>query len=184
MILLSVRLGGCDPVSSLISNPTQRHLPSLFSGNGKPVGPRQAWELERCLHSRAEHSSNLSIDFLPFIPPNSLSHTSKESSTMGYITTFLHSQLFVKLPYPNYDFSNQTIIVTGANTGLGNLPSASSLLQPCLTASLSLSLRPRGRPPLPAPERFQSNPRRPKHLQRRSRRRLPQHLSRLLQIPH
>lgn len=58
---------------------------------------------------------------------------------MGYITTFLHSQLFVKLPYPNYDFSNQTIIVTGANTGLGNLPSASSLLQPCLTASLSLS---------------------------------------------
>lgn len=59
---------------------------------------------------------------------------------MGYITTFLHFQPFVKLPYPTYDFSNQTIIVSGANTGLGNLHSASSLLQPCLTASL----RPRG----------------------------------------
>lgn len=38
---------------------------------------------------------------------------------MGYITTFLHSQLFVRLPYPDYDFSGQTIIVTGSNTGLG-----------------------------------------------------------------
>ena len=40
---------------------------------------------------------------------------------MGYITTFLHSQLFVKLPYPDYGFSNQTVIVTGANTGLGRV---------------------------------------------------------------
>ncbi len=38
---------------------------------------------------------------------------------MGYATTFLYSQLFVKLPYPNSDFSGQTIIVTGSNTGLG-----------------------------------------------------------------
>lgn len=38
---------------------------------------------------------------------------------MGYITTFLYSQLLVTLPYPNYDFSGQTIIVTGSNTGLG-----------------------------------------------------------------
>lgn len=38
---------------------------------------------------------------------------------MGYITTFLHSQLFVSLPYPKSDFSNQTIVVTGSNTGLG-----------------------------------------------------------------
>ena len=38
---------------------------------------------------------------------------------MGYITTFLHSQLFVKLPYPTTDLSGQTIIITGANTGLG-----------------------------------------------------------------
>ena len=32
---------------------------------------------------------------------------------------FLHSQLELKLPYPTHDFSNQTIIVTGANVGLG-----------------------------------------------------------------
>ena len=38
---------------------------------------------------------------------------------MGYITTFLHSQLFVSLPYPKSDFTGQTIIVTGSNTGLG-----------------------------------------------------------------
>ena len=38
---------------------------------------------------------------------------------MGYVTTFLHSQLFVKLPYPTTDLSGQTIIITGANTGLG-----------------------------------------------------------------
>lgn len=38
---------------------------------------------------------------------------------MGFITTFLRSQLFVSLPYPKSDFSNQTIIVTGSNSGLG-----------------------------------------------------------------
>lgn len=38
---------------------------------------------------------------------------------MPYITKFLHSQLFVRLPYPMGDLSNQIIIVTGSNTGLG-----------------------------------------------------------------
>lgn len=38
---------------------------------------------------------------------------------MGYVTTFLHSQLLVRLPYPKSDFSGETIIVTGSNTGLG-----------------------------------------------------------------
>lgn len=38
---------------------------------------------------------------------------------MGYATTFLHSQLFVKLPYPSASFAGQTVIVTGSNTGLG-----------------------------------------------------------------
>ncbi|KAK5149016.1 hypothetical protein LTR04_000186 [Oleoguttula sp. CCFEE 6159] len=37
---------------------------------------------------------------------------------MGYATT-LHSQLFVSLPYPKSDFSGQTVVVTGSNTGLG-----------------------------------------------------------------
>jgi retinol dehydrogenase-12 len=38
---------------------------------------------------------------------------------MGWFTSFLYSQLFVKLPKPTKDFSGQTIIVTGSNTGLG-----------------------------------------------------------------
>jgi retinol dehydrogenase-12 len=37
---------------------------------------------------------------------------------MGWFTSFLYSQ-FVKLPKPTKDFSGQTIIVTGSNTGLG-----------------------------------------------------------------
>lgn len=32
---------------------------------------------------------------------------------------FLHSQLLVKPPYPTHPFTAQTVIVTGANTGLG-----------------------------------------------------------------
>jgi retinol dehydrogenase-12 len=38
---------------------------------------------------------------------------------MGWFTSFLYSQLFVTLPTPITDFSGQTIIVTGSNTGLG-----------------------------------------------------------------
>jgi len=38
---------------------------------------------------------------------------------MGWFASFLYSQLFVKLPKPIKDFSGQTIIVTGSNTGLG-----------------------------------------------------------------
>ena len=30
-----------------------------------------------------------------------------------------HSYLYVKFPYPTTDLSGQTIIITGANTGLG-----------------------------------------------------------------
>ena len=32
---------------------------------------------------------------------------------------FIYSQIFVSLPYPSQDFAGQTIIVTGANGGLG-----------------------------------------------------------------
>jgi len=39
--------------------------------------------------------------------------------SLGFLASFLRSQLFVKLPYPFFDFSNQVVIVTGANTGLG-----------------------------------------------------------------
>ncbi|ATZ45365.1 hypothetical protein BCIN_01g01610 [Botrytis cinerea B05.10] len=38
---------------------------------------------------------------------------------MGWFTSFLYSQLFVTLPIPTHDFTNQTIIITGSNTGLG-----------------------------------------------------------------
>ena len=33
--------------------------------------------------------------------------------------SFIYSQLFVYLPYPEHSFTGQTIIVTGSNTGLG-----------------------------------------------------------------
>ena len=38
---------------------------------------------------------------------------------MGWFTSFLYSQLFVTLPKPTKDFTGQTVIVTGSNTGLG-----------------------------------------------------------------
>lgn len=38
---------------------------------------------------------------------------------MSSFLSFVYSQKFVTLPYPNHDFSGQIIIVTGANTGLG-----------------------------------------------------------------
>jgi retinol dehydrogenase-12 len=37
---------------------------------------------------------------------------------MTWFTNFLYSQLLVTLPYPTKDFTGQTIISTGANTGL------------------------------------------------------------------
>ncbi len=45
---------------------------------------------------------------------------------MGWFASFLYSQWFVTLPKPTKDFSGQTIIVTGSNTGLG-LEAARSL---------------------------------------------------------
>src|SRR2546423_3811974 len=38
---------------------------------------------------------------------------------MVSVTQFLWSQLFFTPPYPAADFSGQTVIVTGSNTGLG-----------------------------------------------------------------
>lgn len=38
---------------------------------------------------------------------------------MGWFASFLYSQFLVTLPKPTKDFSGQTIIVTGSNTGLG-----------------------------------------------------------------
>jgi NAD(P)-dependent dehydrogenase (short-subunit alcohol dehydrogenase family) len=38
---------------------------------------------------------------------------------MSVFLHFLYRQLFVSLPYPTFDFTGQTVIVTGSNTGLG-----------------------------------------------------------------
>ena len=38
---------------------------------------------------------------------------------MSFFLNFLYAQLLVSLPYPTTDFAGQTVIVTGANTGLG-----------------------------------------------------------------
>lgn len=38
---------------------------------------------------------------------------------MGWFASFLYSQIFVTLPKPTADFTSQTIIITGSNTGLG-----------------------------------------------------------------
>ncbi|KAI9371722.1 hypothetical protein BJX61DRAFT_534570 [Aspergillus egyptiacus] len=42
--------------------------------------------------------------------------------------SFLYSQLFVSLPVPDHDFTGQTVVITGANTGLG-LEAARHLLR-------------------------------------------------------
>ena len=38
---------------------------------------------------------------------------------MGWFSSFIYSQMFVTLPIPIKDFSGQTVIITGSNTGLG-----------------------------------------------------------------
>ncbi|KAF2713326.1 NAD(P)-binding protein [Pleomassaria siparia CBS 279.74] len=37
----------------------------------------------------------------------------------SFVIHFLYSQIFVQFPYPSTDFTGQTIIITGSNTGLG-----------------------------------------------------------------
>ncbi|KAJ5659956.1 short-chain dehydrogenase/reductase [Penicillium longicatenatum] len=44
------------------------------------------------------------------------------------VLSFLHSQLFVTPPVPTYDFGGQTVIITGANRGIG-LEAARHLLR-------------------------------------------------------
>ena len=39
--------------------------------------------------------------------------------SLSFILGFFYSQLLVSLPYPKKEFTGQTIIVTGSNTGLG-----------------------------------------------------------------
>jgi len=40
-------------------------------------------------------------------------------SVLSFLAGFVYSQLVTSLPYPQKDFSGQTIIVTGSNVGLG-----------------------------------------------------------------
>lgn len=39
--------------------------------------------------------------------------------SLSYLPSFFYSQLFVSLPKPKKQFTGQTVIVTGSNTGLG-----------------------------------------------------------------
>ncbi|KAI4263264.1 MAG: hypothetical protein L6R42_001590, partial [Xanthoria sp. 1 TBL-2021] len=39
--------------------------------------------------------------------------------SLSYILSFFYSQLFITPPIPHSSFDNQTVIVTGSNTGLG-----------------------------------------------------------------
>ncbi|KAK0105089.1 hypothetical protein ONS95_004548 [Cadophora gregata] len=64
--------------------------------------------------------------FLPFSPHRAVPFKGRLNRTvsfvslkMGWFNSFLYSQLFVTLPEPTKDFSGQTVIVTGSNTGLG-----------------------------------------------------------------
>jgi NAD(P)-dependent dehydrogenase (short-subunit alcohol dehydrogenase family) len=38
---------------------------------------------------------------------------------LHFLSQWLYSQLVVAPPYPTHDFTGQTVIVTGSNTGLG-----------------------------------------------------------------
>ncbi|KAI4107534.1 MAG: hypothetical protein L6R37_001494 [Teloschistes peruensis] len=38
---------------------------------------------------------------------------------LSYILSFLHSQFLITPPLPQHSFTNQTVIITGSNTGLG-----------------------------------------------------------------
>ncbi|KAF2260297.1 NAD(P)-binding protein [Lojkania enalia] len=38
---------------------------------------------------------------------------------MGFFLNLIRSQFFTTIPYPSSDFSGQTVIITGSNTGLG-----------------------------------------------------------------
>lgn len=84
------------------------------------------------LNSQISDNSVLTIIFLhhfPFThPPKQPRTISKMSTKMEFpiepktgagIRNFFYSQLFVTPPYPRNSFTNQTVIVTGSNIGLG-----------------------------------------------------------------
>ena len=52
-------------------------------------------------------------------PSNSISLLITIMSMLAFVKKFVTSQLFTSIPTPTSDFSQQTVIVTGSNTGLG-----------------------------------------------------------------
>ena len=63
---------------------------------------------------------------------------------MGFITDFLYSQLFVTPTYPTHDYSGQTVIVTGANVGLGLEAARHILRLNCAKLILAVRTRSKG----------------------------------------
>ena len=65
---------------------------------------------------------NLQVHLPPSLPSPPQKHLANppihQNRPSSFLTTFLHSQ-FTALPYPTTSFAGQTIIITGANTGLG-----------------------------------------------------------------
>jgi len=56
--------------------------------------------------------------FSLYVISNMPSNLANSCSPTNFLGSFLRSQ-FTTLPYPTHDFSSQTIIITGANVGLG-----------------------------------------------------------------
>ena len=76
-------------------------------------------QYEELLISKIYNLLGLEIGLKALCPPDNSSCIARQQFMMGYITSFLYSQLFVTPPYPDFDFSGQTVVVTGSNVGLG-----------------------------------------------------------------
>ncbi|CAO2654817.1 Nn.00g115500.m01.CDS01 [Neocucurbitaria sp. VM-36] len=64
------------------------------------------------------YHTNKSLQY-SFNPVYKLQHIHAPTAKMHFMLQLLKSQLFTGIPYPTSNFSGQTIVITGSNTGLG-----------------------------------------------------------------